>query len=167
MTRITSPTKTFGRLAVLAAFTFICLTGCLPMDGGQGAAADGHAQSGAAADTITPSGPASAEPYSPSDFSDLLIPGEMAWRRDKSLSINTESFTGGVLNFTGRVEVNSLTEFFLNGMKKDGWTVIGTVKSENVLMAFIKEKTSCLIKIDEGGALGKTEVNVYTTRKNN
>lgn len=167
MTRTTSPTKTCGRLAVLAAFTFICLTGCLPMDNGQGAADDGHAPAVASTGTSTPSGPVAAEPYSPADFSDLLIPGELEWRRDKSLSINTESFTGGVLNFTGRVEVNSLTEFFLNGMKKDGWSVIGTVKSENVLMAFIKEKTSCLIKIDDGGALSKTEVNIYTTRKNN
>lgn len=166
MIQTTSPTKTLGRLALMAAFTLICLTGCLPMDGGQGAD-DGHAPPVASGATSAPAGPASAEPYSPADFSDLLIPGELEWRRDKSLSINTESFTGGVLNFTGRVEVNSLTEFFLNGMKKDGWTVIGTVKSENVLMAFIKEKTSCLIKIDDGGTLSKTEVNIYTTRKNN
>jgi len=165
MNLITLPTRHFGRLALLMFAATFFLTGCPPFDNTQGSADSAHApvaNSPSASPTAT-----SPEPYSPSDFSDLLIPGELEWRRDKSLSINTESFTGGVLTFAGRVEVNSLTEFFLNSMKKEGWTVIGTVKSENVLMAFIKEKTSCLIKIDDGGALGKTEVNIYTTRKNN
>lgn len=160
MKRTASPTKPFGRLAILAIAALFSLAGCLPMDGDQGSGDSSHA----------PAAPAStaksAEPYNPVDFRDLLIPGELEWQRDRSVSINTDSFTGGVLNFTGRVEVNSLTEFFINGMKKDGWAVIGSVKSENVLLAFVKEKASCLIKIDEGGTLGKTEVNIYITHKN-
>jgi hypothetical protein len=165
MNTTTRPTKPFGRLAILTCATLFFLTGCLPMDGDQDATDNGHAPA-VSSNTATPS-VVGSEPYSPADFRDLLIPGELEWQRDKSVSINTESFTGGVLNFAGRVEVNSLTEFFINAMKKEGWSVIGSVKSENVLLAFVKEKSSCLIKIDEGGTLGKTEVNIYITHKNN
>lgn len=152
-----------GRFAVLATTCAFFLGGCLPLDSDQGAADAGHAPASSAAAQKA----VSSEPYNPTDFGDLLIPGELEWQREKSLSINTDSFTGGVLNFTGRVEVNSLTEFFINGMKKDGWTMIGSVKSENVLLAFVKDKGSCMVRIDEGGTLGRTEVNVYITHKNN
>jgi hypothetical protein len=151
---------TLIRLALLALAGLFFMAGCLPLDDDQGAGDSSHTPAAA-------TNAATSEPYYPADFRDILIPGELEWQRDKSISINTESFTGGVLNFSGRVEVNSLTEFFVNGMKKDGWTVIGSVKSADVLLAFVKEQASCLIKIDEGGALGKTEVNIYATHKNN
>lgn len=162
MNRTPSSTNPLGRLTLLTCAGLFFLAGCLPLDGSQSPSDAGHAAAATAAATT-----ATSEPYSPADFRDLLIPGELEWQRDKSVSINTESFTGGILNFSGRVEVNSLTEFFVNAMKKDEWTMIGSVKSENVLLAFIKEKASCMIKIDEGGTLGKTAVNVYITHKNN
>jgi len=151
--------KALGHLTALTLASLIFLVGCLPLDGTQGASDSGH-------DAATSSA-VSSEPYSPADFRDLLIPGELEWQRSRSVSINTDSFSGGILNFSGRVEVNSLTEFFVNAMKKHEWTMIGSVKSENVLLAFTKEKASCMIKIDEGSALGKTAVNIYITHKNN
>jgi hypothetical protein len=135
------------------------LTGCMPMGSDQGTSDTGHT-SAASASAV------SNEPYYPVDFRDLLIPGELEWNREKSVSINTASFTGGILNFSGRVEVNSLTDFFINGMKKDGWEVTGSVKSRDVLLAFIKPQSSCMIKIAEGGTLGKTEVTVYIAHTN-
>ncbi|NTV15048.1 MAG: hypothetical protein HGA96_14145 [Desulfobulbaceae bacterium] len=164
MNRTTRPAKHLGRLALLTCASLLFLAGCLPFDGSQDNGDSGHA-----AMTSPGGAPAmpSTEPYFPADFRDLLIPGELEWQRNKSVSINTESFTGGILNFSGRVEVNSLTEFFVNAMKKDQWTLIGSVKSENVLLAFTKEKSSCMIKIDDGGTLGKTAVNISITQKNN
>lgn len=161
MNRITFPTR-LGRLALLACAGLFFLVGCLPLDG-DSASDDGHAATSTSAAAAT----VSAEPYSPADFRDLLIPGELEWQRNKSVSINTDSFAGGILNFSGRVEVNSLTEFFVNAMKKAEWQMIGSVKSENVLLAFTKDKASCMIKIDEGGTLGKTAVNIYITHQNN
>jgi len=163
MNRSTRTTKHLGRLALLTCAGLLFLAGCLPLDGGQSASDSGHAATTAPGASTPPS----SEPYSPADFRDLLIPGELEWQRNKSVSINTDSFSGGILNFSGRVEVNSLTEFFVNAMKKDQWTMIGSVKSENVLLAFTKEKASCMIKIDEGGTLGKTAVNIFVTHKNN
>jgi len=147
------------RIVLSLMSALMLLTGCMPMGSDQGTADTGHTS------TAT-TGAVSNEPYYPVDFRDLLIPGELEWNREKSVSINTASFTGGILNFSGRVEVNSLTDFFINGMKKDGWNVTGSVKSRDVLLAFIKPQSSCMIKIAEGGTLGKTEVTVYIAHTN-
>ncbi len=155
-TRLNRPTL---RIVLSLFAVLLLLAGCLPMDSDQGAADAGHT-------SVDTTNTVTNEPYYPVDFRDLLIPGELEWNREKSVSINTASFTGGILTFNGRVEVNSLTDFFINGMKKDGWTVTGTVKSKDVLLAFIKPQASCMIKIVEGGTLGKTEVIVYIAHTN-
>jgi hypothetical protein len=153
------PTRQMIRVFLPLLVALLLLAGCMPMGSDQGAADTGHT-SAATTSAVT------NEPYYPVDFRDLLIPGELEWNREKSVSINTASFTGGILNFNGRVEVNSLTDFFINGMKKDGWEVTGSVKSRDVLLAFIKPQSSCMIKIAEGGTLGKTEVTVYIAHTN-
>lgn len=104
------------------------------------------------------------QPYYPTDFKDLLIPGELTWNRTDSMTIRTGTYAGGVLNFAGRVEVNSLTDFFLNTMIKNGWHMTGTVKSKDVLLAFVKPKSTCLIRIFEAGYSMKTSVIVYITK---
>ncbi len=101
------------------------------------------------------------EPYYPDNFSDLLIPGELSWNREKSVALNSDSFNGGILNFSGRVEVTSLMEFFSSSMKNDGWTEVGSLKSKDVLLAFTKMNSSCMIRIMEGGPIGKTDVYIY------
>ncbi len=106
----------------------------------------------------------SYEPYRPADFDEILIPGELTWNRKGSMTINTDSFTGGILNFTGRVEVNSLTDFFINTMKKNGWRLNGSVKSEDVLLAFTRDNGTCMIKIIAGGIAKSTNVFVYVSR---
>lgn len=104
------------------------------------------------------------QPYYPTDFKDLLIPGELTWNRTDSMTIRTGTYAGGVLNFTGRVEVNSLTDFFLNTMVKNGWQMTGSVKSKDVLLAFVKQKSTCLIRIFEAGYGLKTSVVIYVTK---
>jgi hypothetical protein len=157
MSKTSQPHRRLLQIVLPLLVTLLFLTGCLPMDSQE--TADGHAPA-------KTSNMVTTEPYYPVDFRDLLIPGELEWNREKSVSINTSSFNGGILTFSGRVEVNSLTDFFINGMKKDGWSITGSVKSRDVLLAFIKENSSCMIKIAEGGALGKTEVTVYIAHTN-
>lgn len=134
------------------------LSGCMHTTGGTAEGDNGHTIA-AEERSIT------NEPYYPADYQDLLVPGELAWNREKSMTLNTASFSGGILNFSGRVEVNSLTDFFINGMKKDGWELTGSVKAKDVMLAFVKDNGSCMIRIFEGYTLGKTEIVIYITHK--
>ncbi len=103
------------------------------------------------------------EPYFPTNFSDFEVPGELKEVREKSMFINTSSFTGGILHFTGRVEVNSLTDFFVNSMQKNGWKLTGEVRYENIMLAFSKPNKNCMLTIYAGGIGGKTQVYAYIT----
>ncbi|MDH3392498.1 MAG: hypothetical protein OEL66_00710 [Desulfobulbaceae bacterium] len=152
--------KFFPTIFCAIAFLF-AMSGCAEMNLG-----------GPSADvTPTPAATSSDEPaisenqpYYPTDFNDLLIPGELTWNRDKSMSIRTASFAGGILHFSGRVEINSLTDFFLTSMTKDGWKMTGSVKQKSNLLVFSKKNKASMITISEGEfSLNKTEVYVYIT----
>ena len=130
----------------------ISMSGCAQLGGGKDSS--GSSSGG----TMS-----SNEPYYPTDFKDILIPAELDWNLDKSMAINTASFAGGILNFSGRVEINSLTEFFIASMRKDGWKLAGTVKSKYVLLAFTKPDKTSLIRIHENEFGLKTEVSIYVT----
>lgn len=146
-----------GFFLILAA-TLLTLSGCLPLNSTEATDNNGHAPEATAKVEF--------EPYYPADFRDLKIPGELVWNMEKSVVLNTNSFKGGNLNFNGRVEVTSLMEFFANSMKNDGWTSVGSLKSKSVLLAFTKENSSCMIKIVDGGPIGKTDVNIYIAYAN-
>ena len=155
--------KSFAKhvsISVLLLMAIFVINGCTALGTGNSDSADGHSPENAST-AVT------FEPYYPADFRDLLIPGELEWNREKSFTITTDSFNGGILNFNGRVEVTSLMEFFVNGMKNDGWTSVGSIKSKNVLLAFTKDDSTCMIRIDEGGPIGKTDVQIYISTKDN
>ncbi len=83
------------------------------------------------------------------DFNDVLIPGELKLEREASFIYQTVGLTAGVLVFSGRVELNSLIDFFKNNMTKDNWQIISSIKSERNMMLFKKEKRWCVVSIKE------------------
>ena len=83
------------------------------------------------------------------DFNDVLIPGELKLDRDASFIYQTAGLTAGVLVFSGRVELNSLINFFKNNMAKDNWKIVSSIKSERNMMLFKKEKRWCVVSIKE------------------
>ena len=102
-------------------------------------------------------------PYFPSGVKDVQIPAELELNREDSMFINTSSYNGGILTFEGRVEVNSVADFFLTTMQKNGWKMAGSIRYKNVLMAFVKPHKSCIIKVINTGISFKTRVNIYYT----
>lgn len=102
-------------------------------------------------------------PYYPTEFNDLLIPGELKFNNDKTMSIKTESFAGGILHFSGRVEMNSLAGFFETTMVKNGWKLTGTIKHKEILLAFVKPHKTCMIRVIKSGFGMSTEVFAYMT----
>ena len=102
-------------------------------------------------------------PYYPSGVNDIQIPGELKEIRDNSLYINTASFVGGIKTFSGRVEINSLSDFFISTMQKNGWKKVGTIQYKNALLAFTKPNKTCMISIFEGAIGMKSKVYIYVT----
>jgi hypothetical protein len=109
-------------------------------------------------------GAAESVPYYANDFNDIMVPNELKWDREGSMAIKTESYAGGVLKFVGRVEVNSLSDFFINTMTKNKWKLVGSAKYKNVLLAFTKPNKTAMVMILESSDISrKTTVHIYLT----
>jgi hypothetical protein len=104
-----------------------------------------------------------SQPFYPRDFNEVLIPDGLMLDRTESMYIKSESFNGGILNYQGRLEVNSLTEFFENTMPQKGWQLSGSVKSANSLLIFTKSEKTCMISITESKLSMNTEVYIYVS----
>ena len=99
------------------------------------------------------------------NYDDIKVPPEMKPDTKKTLTINTESFHGGVLIFSGYVEVQSLKDFMTTSMKNDDWRHVGEASYNNVLLAFTKPHKTCIIVLHGGGLgkFGKTKMEMYVT----
>ena len=139
-------------LAVAAAFL---LQGCSKFGYSND---DGSAQAVSSQSTV-----AEGQPYYPTDFNDLLIPNELQWNLDNSMYIRTDSFVGGVLNFNGNVDINSLTDFFINSMQNNHWKLISSAKYKKTLLAFTKPNKNCIITIAPTELIKKADVYIYIT----
>ena len=98
-------------------------------------------------------------------YSDIELPSEMKLDSNKSVSMNNNSFSGGILKYSGRVEANSLREFLIASMKKHQWRHAGEASYGDTLLAFVKPNKSCMAIISEGlgGLYGYTYVSLYVT----
>ena len=61
------------------------------------------------------------------------------------------------------IDINSLAEFFIASMPKNGWKMAGSAKYKNVLLAFVKPNKTCTIAINDSEFGLKTDVFVYMT----
>jgi len=96
-----------------------------------------------------PSAPESAGAGKYYEFSDILIPHELKLERQKSFIYETAAFTAGVLRFSGRVEVKSLTDFFTESMRTDNWTLAAKFTTPEVVLLFEKPNKRAFIIISE------------------
>ena len=96
------------------------------------------------------------------DIQDIVLPTEMDWKRDESITIKTESFRGGVWHYAGKVEVVSLKDFMVSSMQDNKWKLVGEVASKNIMLAFVKPNKTCMMVIEEA-AFGKTKLTLYVT----
>ncbi|MFA6497805.1 MAG: hypothetical protein WC256_04785 [Desulfurivibrionaceae bacterium] len=157
MTTPRKPFRTVFLSTVLAITSLITLSGCAELGIG-GGNDQGHSPDPFASST---SSSMDSPPYRANEFSDLLIPNELSWDREKSMVVRTDSFVGGVLQYSGRVDIASLSDFFTNNMGKNGWKLAGSAKYKNILLAFIKPNKSCTILLSEDKLLMRTEIAIY------
>ena len=97
------------------------------------------------------------------EYRDIELPADMTYNNKKSMVVRTDSFTGGVFYYSGKVQRDSLKHFILASMQKNKWKRAGEVSYDNVLLAFTKPNKSCTVVLEEGfgGALGYTYVSIY------
>lgn len=97
-------------------------------------------------------------PPSHSHFDDVLIPSEMSVDRDNSFVFETQGFKAGTLYFKGRVDVDSLTDFFKNSMPKDGWRLKSIFRHPKTVLLFEKPDKNCIVMIYENTLFTYLEV---------
>ncbi|MBA3003228.1 MAG: hypothetical protein FP813_05175 [Desulfurivibrio sp.] len=154
MTMPCKPFRTVFLSSILAFIALIVLSGCAELGLG------GSSDPGLAPDPFASSS-MDTPPYRANEFSDLLLPSELSWDREKSMLVRTDSFAGGVLQYYGRVDIASLSDFFTNNMPKNGWKLAGSAKYKNILLAFVKPNKTCTILLSEDKLLMRTNVTIY------
>jgi hypothetical protein len=89
------------------------------------------------------------------DFNDVLIPHELKIDKKASSVIKTPYFSAGILCLKGRVEIQSLMDFFETNMTKDNWRLVSSYKATRSIMIFEKQTRWCVIDMDD------SQINTY------
>jgi len=113
-------TVTMNSLMLILAIAVLLLTGCVNTTISQ-------------QDTL-PADESALPPVSgfADDIQDIVIPTDMEWNRDESMAIKTESFRGGLWQYSGKVEIISLKDFMASSMQDNKWKLVGEVSVRSV-----------------------------------
>jgi len=97
------------------------------------------------------------------NYEDIEIPVDMKYINKNSMSIRTDSFRGGIINYKGRIEANSLKEYIVTSMKSNKWKLAGEVSSQDIILAFTKPHRTCMIQIKPNSSISDTTLTMYVT----
>ncbi|MCX7823248.1 MAG: hypothetical protein N2260_07395 [Syntrophobacterales bacterium] len=91
----------------------------------------------------------SAYPIAPLfyDFEDIPIPQEMDMITDESRVFMVGQFKSGVLVFKGRVEANSLVDFFQAAMVREKWQFKSGFRYNRSVLVFEKPQKTCVVVV--------------------
>jgi hypothetical protein len=93
-------------------------------------------------------------------FDDVLIPKDLEYDQKKSYVYETPQFKAGALYFSKwRIDTNSLFDFFLIQMERDGWKVVSSYRGKESHLTFYKPDRGCTIRITESW-LGEAYVEI-------
>lgn len=123
----------------------------------------GCASSGGSSDTPPPMDNLPVLSNFVGEYRDIELPTDMKYDHKKSMVVRTDSFTGGVFYFSGKVQRDSLKNYIISSMQKNKWKRAGEVSYDSVLLAFTKPNKSCTVVLEEGfgGSLGLTYAAIY------
>ncbi len=141
-----------------AAIGFVLMTGFLCT----GCAGLFNTNFGATSNASSQSEEASIPLYR--DFEDVAIPRELKEDKKSTYIIESSGYRSGILALKGRIERNSLIDFFKDNMTKDNWKAITSFKTpDRAIMLFQKENRWCMINITEKEIYTYIEVGVVPT----
>ena len=88
------------------------------------------------------------------------MPSDLEYDQKKSFVYETPQFKAGALFFTKwRLDTNSLFDFFLFHMERDGWKMVTSYRGKESYLTFYKPDRGCTIRITESW-LGKVYVEI-------
>ncbi|MFP5214183.1 MAG: hypothetical protein ACLGPL_12485 [Acidobacteriota bacterium] len=83
------------------------------------------------------------------DFPDIPIPAELEIQSKDSYVFQAGGFKTGVLTLRGRVDANSVLNFFQVAMPREGWKAKGGFRYRRSMLIFDKGDKSCIINVYE------------------
>jgi hypothetical protein len=84
-----------------------------------------------------------------SGFEDVMIPSDISVDRKKSQVYSAGKFKVGLLTFKGRVEPESLADFFQTNLPRNGWKLMTNLKDRAQTLIFLRDERVCMITISE------------------
>jgi hypothetical protein len=152
-------------IAALALIWIVALSSC-SSTGGQSSTPPpnpvGQQPQPAASTSATP---AASVPSAPKplfyDFPDIPIPQELNLQTKESYVVQSGAIKTGILTLRGRVDLNSLINFFQMAMSRENWKPKGYFRYQRSVMIFEKPDKICVIRLYED--LIYTYVEIFVT----
>jgi hypothetical protein len=144
-----------------ALICMMMLTGCSSM-GGQGSAPPpnpvGQQQAPGSTDSRGAASSVSAPRPLFYDFPDIPVPQELELQAKESYVVQSGAVRTGILTLRGRVELNSLINFFQMAMPREHWKSKGYFRYQRSVMIFEKPDKVCVIRLYEGTIYSYVEI---------
>lgn len=99
------------------------------------------------------------------DFDDIPVPQEMELQGDDSFILETPTERSGVMVFKGKVEIQSLRNYYINNMARENWTMRSAIKSSRTILVFEKPGRYCIITMTDGQF--STQMEIWVTPRAN
>jgi hypothetical protein len=82
-------------------------------------------------------------------FDDVLVPKELKYNASKSFIYETPplSKTSSLVFSAWWIDVESLIDFFIYNMEKDGWMLVNSLQGKRSVLNFSKPEKACTIRI--------------------
>ena len=153
--KVTASCQWVGIIVLLLSLSVLVLPGCSthssppPNPAAQQAPSSGGG---------SPPPPVSSSPSQPAptgshalfyDFQDIPVPNEMNVLSSESSVYESGPFKTGILTLRGRVDLNSLINFFQLAMKNQGWKAKGSFRYRRSVMVFEKPDKVCVMNFYE------------------
>lgn len=96
------------------------------------------------------------------NYGDISLPMEMKLVPKETMALDTESFQGGIHQYKGRVDLDSLREYIIASMRNGKWKLAGEARYNYVMLAFTKPNKTCMVVL-KPELFGNTIANFYIT----
>jgi hypothetical protein len=97
------------------------------------------------------------------DFPDIPIPSELDLRAKDSYVFQAGPIKTGLLTLRGRVDINSLINFFNMAMPRENWKQMGQFRYRHSILIFGKPEKTCVIRLWEEAIYTYIEIYVAPT----